>query len=402
LPLREFYSLFTGQRPPDQWQDRATGRQQFTNALLAREAGKIAQAHSGNPTRTVIARSPRISAPMPGNEQWAVHTPAWPTRIPLTGLLNGAPSTWRNLALGVTVHEDGRSEVIRVDMARLVHIAVGGSSGWGKSVFLQSLAYQLAQSKDAIDLTLIDLEGVTFAPFAECERLLYPTADTENGALAILSALTEEMNRRKSLYADCPGVANLEQYNARASEPISPVVAIFDEATALLDNSGVESAIKTLVLRARKYGLWLVLGGQDWKASSLSTTIRNQLSTRIQFRALSKSQSRVLLQRSGAEALDVPGRALAIIPGRDVVKFQAPIISYETIQATVSGDGPRLAMPETLGQIESSKQSDQILNLKADGASDTRIAREVFGYGNSFYIEKVRGVLRQQQQPATV
>jgi len=115
------------------------------------------------------------------------------------------------------------------------------------------------------------------------------------------------MNRRKALYSDFPSVDSLATYNVQAETPLSSVICLADEATALLADKSVESAIRTLVLRARKYGLWCVLGGQDWKASSLDTAIRNQLATRVQFKALSASQSRVLLQRNGAELLDVAG-----------------------------------------------------------------------------------------------
>jgi S-DNA-T family DNA segregation ATPase FtsK/SpoIIIE len=282
---------------------------------------------------------------------------------------------------------------VKADMGRLVHVAVGGSSGWGKSVFLRSLAFQLAQSVDKVDLALIDLEGATFAPFAECSRLLWPVADTEQDALASFGALTDEMDRRKALYAAFPGVDSLRTYNARAGDPLPPVVALVDEATALLSDKSVENAIRTLVLRARKYGLWCVLGGQDWKASSLDTAIRNQLASRVQFRALSASQSRVLLQRNGAENLDVPGRALAILPGRDIIELQAPVIGYRDILTAMKNGGPRHAMPETQEEREQAEQAALIRRLAEQGASINEIQRQVFGTvgGSNYY--RVKAVL---------
>jgi S-DNA-T family DNA segregation ATPase FtsK/SpoIIIE len=218
------------------------------------------------------------------------------------------------------MHDDGRAEVVRADMGRLVHVAVGGSSGWGKSVFLRALAYQLARSAEPVDLALVDLEGVTFAPFARCDRLLYPVANTEQAALAVFQALTREMNRRRGLYQAFPGADNLATYNTQASDPLPPIVCLVDEATALLQDGGVESAIRELVLKARKYGLWCVLGGQSWKASVLDTTIRDQMASRVQFKAMSASQSRVLLEQGGVEQLDVLGQALAILPGREAAR----------------------------------------------------------------------------------
>jgi hypothetical protein len=365
----------------------------------------------GGRPRPVVARpgaAPRSAQGSPSPSQWRDVTAAvernWPSRVPLMGVLRalGGAISYRRLALGVTMDEDGRPQVVQADMSRLVHVAVGGSSGWGKSVFLQMLTCQLAQSSDPVDLALVDLEGVTFAPFARCGRLLYPIADTEQDTLALLQALTGELDRRKELYAQFPGVANLDQYNGQAPEPLAPTVVLFDEATALLEDKRVEGMIKTLVLRARKYGLWCVLGGQDWKASSLDTAIRNQLSSRFQFKAMSASQSRVLLQRSGAEHLDAPGRALALLPGRDMLELQAPMVGCQTIALELSDGGPRCALPEVAGGDDrrDSDEEAEVLRLKQEGASDTRIAREVFGHGNPHYIEKVRGILRQQHAGA--
>lgn len=340
------------------------------------------------------------------------------TKIPLRGLLDGMPS-FRRLVLGVTVNEAGQREIVTADMADLVHVAVGGSSGWGKSVFLRSIAYQLAESSDPCELAMIDLEGATLAPFATCGRLLWPVADNERDAAAILRDLTGELDRRKGLFARFPGVDSLYSYNAKANgDALAPIVAIIDEATALLENKDIEGQLRTLALRARKYGLWCILAGQDWTATSLDTAIRNQLSTRVQFKAMSNPQSRVLLQRAGAEKLDVQGRALAWIPGRDLIQLQAPWLRHEDITAALSaGSGPRFDMPVCVGsEIEgevtpsepksgrpdldtlddpSLPDPDRVRLLHAAGASDSAIAGRVW-HSNPYYLAKVRDILAEQ------
>lgn len=313
----------------------------------------------------------------------------WPTEIPLKSVVT-EPDIGA-LALGVTVSDDGRQEIVKADMGKLVHIAVGGSSGWGKSVFLRSLAYQLALSQTPVDLAMIDLEGATLAPFARCGRLLFPVADTETDALAVLKALLDEMERRKGLYARFPGVDSLAAYNARADEPLIPIVLVADEATALLTDKSVESALRTLTLRARKYGVWCVLSGQDWKASSLDTAIRNQLSSRVQFKAMSKSQSRVLLEQSGAEDLDVVGRALAVLPGRELFTMQAPNISARTILADCSDGGPRYVMPEGNGQ--DSALTKRVWALHREGLGLGAIAEAIYGYRNARKTGEIKAIL---------
>ena len=296
-------------------------------------------------------------------------TPAvnWPSKVLLRDLAPD-PATLGGLVLGVAISPGtGVVRPVTASLSELVHIAVGGSSGWGKSVFLRALALQLATSTELCRLALIDLEGVTFSPFAHSDRLLWPVADTEEAALATMAALVEEMDRRKELYTAHPGVDSLAAYNAETPEPLCPVVTLIDEATALLSGRPVHNATRTLALRARKYGLWLVLGGQDWKAASIDTAIRNQLSTRIHFKAQSPSQSRVLLGDGCAAAIEVPGRAYVQLPGQPLTEIQAPLVSLADIEAALTGQtGPaqQLAAPCAEG-VERSAAAGPVSQMEA-------------------------------------
>ncbi|RME45699.1 MAG: hypothetical protein D6796_10070, partial [Caldilineae bacterium] len=256
---------------------------------------------------------------------------AWPERVRLLDLLPDAPSL-HEITLGITLDEQNRQIPVVAPLQRLVHIGVGGSSGWGKSVFLQAIAFQLAVAPEAVELALIDSELTTFDVFSSAPCLRYPVAAEERDALAIIHDLAGEMRRRRDLFtALSPMPPNLAAYNRRAEEPLPYIVLMIDESTALLEERAIEKSLRQIVLKARKFGLFAVLGGQDWKASTLSTTIRNQFSTRVQFKALDEQQSRVLLRRPDAAYINRPGRGFAVIPGRDVVEIQAPFISSKTI-----------------------------------------------------------------------
>jgi len=142
-----------------------------------------------------------------------------------------------------------------------------------------------------------------------------------------------------------------------------------------------------VALRARKYGLWLLLAGQDWKASSLDSAIRNQLATRVQFKALSGAQSRVLLGQSGAESLDTPGRALAVLPGRDLLTIQNPLINSEALAGLGNG-GPQRTLAEIATDtapalVEDDPSLDntaRALLLHRQGVSGREIQKRLFGY----------------------
>jgi hypothetical protein len=248
----------------------------------------------------------------------------WPPQVNLLDLLPPTGASLSQIALGVTLTPTGL-ETVRAPLPDLVHIAIGGSSGWGKSIMLRTLAFQIATATEPCDLVCLDLEGITFAPFARSARLRYAIADTESDALAILADLVAEMNRRRELFSAYPGCDSLGSYNALAGEPLPTIAVLVDESTALLSDKTVESAIRTLTLRARKFGVYAILGGQDWKAASLDTAIRNQLSSRIQFKAQDGAQSRVLLGAPDAAHLDRPGRAYALLPGRPAWSCRPPL-----------------------------------------------------------------------------
>jgi DNA segregation ATPase FtsK/SpoIIIE-like protein len=292
-----------------------------------------------------------------------------PTHVPLRSLVE--MPTYRNLVLGM-----GADGPVKADMSELVHIAVGGSSGWGKSIFLRSIAYQLAMSADPVDLVMIDLEKATLAPFEACDRLLYPVIDSERDTVAVFSELTDELNRRRELFSQYTGVDSLYLYNSMAGEPIKPLVVIGDEITALLADRNVEDGLATLALRARKFGMWLILAGQDWKAANVDTTIRNQLSCCVQFKAKSGAQSRILLDTSDAQNINVQGRALAWLPGRDIMEFQAPIIGRQDIIAAMTGNGPQREMPDTPDDLK-----QRVIDTWAsmERPNITSVTAEIFG-----------------------
>jgi len=352
------------------------------DALRVQQAAAL-RAHAGT-------RRPATHSPYPlVEEEYPEEEPdPLPHQVSLQELLPAEAPSLQRLALGVSANGP-----VYESMSNLVHIAVGGSSGFGKSVFLRALTYQLALAQEQPELALIDLEGVTFSPFRTCARLKYPIADNEQDAALLLEAISQqELNHRKQLFNEYPGVDSLARYNAaNPATPLNPIIVLIDEGTALLGDKDVESALKTLTLRARKYGLWVVLAGQDWKYSSLDTAIRNQLSSVVQFRARSAAQSRVLLNVSGAETLpaDPKGRALAQLPGHDLVELQTPYISHRQLLQNL----PMTTSAPAAPQLASDPTEERIRALHADGVSDTGIAREVFGHGTTFYIEKVRAVL---------
>lgn len=237
-----------------------------------------------------------------------------------------------SVAFGVSA-----SGVVEYTLGALGHMLVAGSSGYGKSVFLRSVVYQLARGDSALELYLADMEGLTFNAFTGLPMLARPIARTEAEAEALTVRLMAIMDERAALYDGAAGYPEtIDEYNARASSPLARIVAIYDEFSAMAEAAGKTSAlmeyIAALAMRARKYGITLVLAGQDFKADLLNTRITNQLKTRVQFKAETADQSRVVLGDSGAEGIRQPGRAL-VRHGGQLITVQTYYVSKETIAA---------------------------------------------------------------------
>lgn len=274
--------------------------------------------------------------PLPGPEKLALPSPTaenWPPGSNLLDMLPTGPSL-RRIVLGV----DQAGQPVVSNLDDMVHVAIGGSTGWGKSVMLCSLTYQIATAPELAALAFIDMEGMTFTPFKGSERLLFPVADTETAALAILETLWEEAERRKDLFNRlAPYAENLADFNAEA-DPLPRIVLGIEEATALMEDKTIERAIRRLILRVRKYGIYVLLGGQDWKSTSFDTAIRAMCSTRIQFKANDPNQSRVLIGTPEAAAITEPGRAIALLKGRERLEIQTPAVSAREIAQAMRRD----------------------------------------------------------------
>ena len=315
---------------------------------------------------------------------------SYPPNVNLMDLLpNGA--SLHNVVLGLHIRDDGTREVIREGMTNMVHVAVGGSSGWGKSIFLRSLAYQAAIAPELCELSFIDLESMTFTPFGNSNKLRYPIVDNGRDALAILADLSKEMESRKALFSKFPTVENLDGYNAQAANPLPFILLFADEITALLKkDKAVEAVITQQILRARKYGIFAIFGGQSWKADVMDTTIRSQFSSTVHFHAKDKSSSRVLLGTGDAARITEKGRAFAILPGRPIVEMMAPMITLMAAAREMSGRAPAIVeMP----RVEPTPKEAKVLTMFEAGATVSAIAIEVEGDKGGPQNRKVRAIL---------
>lgn len=339
--------------------------------------------NSGRKAESAIAELPQLQPPLP-------------EQVNLADYVTGETSL-RHIFLGIGRLPSGQVQPISAPLSRLVHIAIAGSSGFGKSTCMQSLGYQVLNARERPTTVMIDSQGVTFTPFEGDSRLLYPLASELEDVRAILAELVTEMDKRKTLFARWRGIDSLDKYNAAVveQERLPTVPIFFDEFGLVSDDKDIAGYVKKLAQAGRKFGMFLIAGSQTWYSNEIASSLKANLSTSIQFYAKSKSQSRVLLEDSAAFEITRPGQAFCRLPGHaGLIELQAPdVTNVVNITPTLIGTSVH-TMPVRL-EPEPTAQEQSILELFDQGLSRSEIAIKVFGSKGGNQSKKIVEVLEK-------
>lgn len=194
------------------------------------------------------------------------------------------------------------------------HAIIAGITQFGKSNTLRVVFTQAVHEGHL--LYLGNYASNTWNPLVDVQHpQIKMLVNTSEEYLEIIYALIEERDRRQEMFINCPGHPdNLEEYNHLSSQPLPRIVAFLDEFSAAVEAEGgakSELSMKTVELlkTALKYGIQLVLAGQDFYVNDIGHLV-NHCSTRICLRVNSPYLSRALVGETGAEKLKTPGRAL--------------------------------------------------------------------------------------------
>lgn len=235
------------------------------------------------------------------------------------------------------------NELIQVPISQIFHHLVGGMSGWGKSVYLRGLVYQLMREADSspIQIGLADIENNTFPEFIGKDHIEWYASN----AIEIehmTTTMLKEVERRKNLYEAMKGGTpkDIERYNILAErelrdnpssrvEKLPIIVLLYDEFSAFMANrvqaqhKRILADIYQLALRARKYGIFLVLAGQSFKADIVDTNVVSQFGFNVCFRVRTVHNSISIIGQPGAESLTQQGEALMKTKEGQIVRIQA-------------------------------------------------------------------------------
>jgi len=212
----------------------------------------------------------------------------------------------------------GEDDQITLDLADLPHLLVAGTTGSGKSVFLNSLLVDLMGSLVDARYILIDPKRVEFAPYKPYVNSIY-VEDVD--VVIALEWLVEQMEFRYQAL-ERRGVRDIADYNAivdTLDDHLYRIVVVVDElANLMLSRQGprIEVSLTRLAQMARAVGIHLVLATQRPTVDVVTGLLKANIPARVSFAVITQTDSRVILDEPGAERLLGKGELLARIPGR--------------------------------------------------------------------------------------
>jgi len=251
------------------------------------------------------------------------------------------------LAMGRDLH--GRMRV--TDLAAMPHLLIAGSTGTGKSVFINSLMMSILYkaSPEEVKMVLVDPKRLELNLYENIPHLIAPVVTDPKIASNVLRNATREMENRLKLLAQ-RGVRNIDQYNRTFKKehslslfdnleetehkPLPYLIIVIDELADLMmvDTNNVEESITRLAQMARAVGIHLILATQRPSVDVITGLIKANFPARISFRVASKVDSRTILDSNGSESLLGKGDMLYLPAGSARLhRIHGPLVTEDEI-----------------------------------------------------------------------
>ena len=253
--------------------------------------------------------------------------------------------------LSMAIGEDVDGNKICLDLAKMPHLLVAGTTGSGKSVALNGMITTMLMrtTPDQVRMIMVDPKRVEFKPYEGIPHLYVPPVTDPKEAASALKWAVAEMERRLKVFEQV-GARNIAGYNKMVADgklddeetgrpdEISYIVVIIDELTDLMMVAGkeVEDSIVRISQLARAVGIHLIIATQSPKSSVVTGMIKANITNRMACTVATNVESRVIIDQSGAEKLTGNGDMLFVRPEWGKPKrIQGVYVSEAEVEAVV-------------------------------------------------------------------
>ncbi|WP_074380718.1 DNA translocase FtsK [Bartonella doshiae] len=322
--------------------------------------------------RSMSAISTRVAV-IPGRNVIGIELPnAVRERVYLRELIQSNSFRESQFKLALALGKGINGEPIIVELAKMPHLLVAGTTGSGKSVAINtmilSILYRMTPKQ--CRLIMVDPKMLELSVYDGIPHLLTPVVTDPKKAVTALKWAVREMEERYRKMAKL-GVRNIDGFNARVAlaaergetimctvqsgfdkesgkilyheeamdlTQLPYIVVIVDEMADLMMVAGkeIENAIQRLAQMARAAGIHLIMATQRPSVDVITGTIKANFPTRVSFQVTSKIDSRTILGEQGAETLLGQGDMLHMVGGGRIVRVHGPFVSDEEVESIVA------------------------------------------------------------------
>ena len=373
--------------------------------------------------RSMSAVATRVAV-VPGRNAIGIELPNDRREIVmLREMIESADFQEADLKLALALGKNIGGEPIVVDLSRMPHLLIAGTTGSGKSVgintMILSLLYRL--SPEQCKFIMIDPKMLELSVYDGIPHLLAPVVTDPKKAVVALKWTVREMEERYKRMSKL-GVRDIKGYNSRILhaeakgevltrtvqtgfdratgraiyeqeemdyDTMPYIVVIVDEMADLMMVAGkdIEAAVQRLAQMARAAGIHLITATQRPSVDVITGTIKANFPTRVSFQVTSKIDSRTILGEQGAEQLLGQGDMLYMAGGGRIMRVHGPFVADEEVEKVVR----HLKKQGTPAYLEAVTEEEDDAGEEGEGGE------EYGDSGNELYDQAVAIVLRDRK-----